>query len=141
MQRKKITYDPGVSGGELGADDHPIGLRHLQFGGEALRPLGFLRIVVAGFILLLEKCTDELPGALVEVVEGALRVGTRRSRFVVPMGLEDQKSDEIKRKVEGLYGRMYITRGGGGLPGDGCKNPQKSVCCSPLLDREIGSFL
>jgi len=51
---KELTSNSRVSGGELGVDDRPIRLRHLQFGSEALRPFGLLGVVLASFILLPE---------------------------------------------------------------------------------------
>ena len=43
----------------MGPDDCPVGLCHLQFGCEALRPNGLLGIILPSFILLAEKLADE----------------------------------------------------------------------------------
>ena len=75
---EKLTSNSGVGGGELSADDRPIGLRHLQFSGETVRPLGLLEVVLASLVLLPEKLADVLASFLVEVVEGALRFGRIR---------------------------------------------------------------
>ena len=81
---EKLTSNSGVGGGELGTDDRPVRLCHLQLGGEAMRPLGLLGVVIASLVLLSEQLADVLSGALVDAVEGALRFGgIRRWHFVV----------------------------------------------------------
>ena len=83
-EEEKLTSNSGVGGGELGADDRPVRLCHLQLGGEALRPLGLLGVVLAGLVFLSEQLADLLASVLVDTVEGALRLGgVWRQRFVV----------------------------------------------------------
>ena len=113
----------------MSPDDHPVGLRHLQLGGKALRPLGLLGVVVASFNLFSEERADELPGALVKIVKRAPRFGTRGSRFII--SARRARTDEIKERGEKSTPRMYVTRGGGGLLGDGSRNPRRSACYSP----------
>ena len=55
----------------MGTNDCPVRLRHLQFGGEAPRPLGLFGVILVGLVLLSEKSTNVLSSVLVEVVEGA----------------------------------------------------------------------
>ena len=113
----------------MGSNNRPIGLRHLQLGGKALRPLGLLGVVVASFNLFPEERADELPGALVKIVKRAPRFGTRGSRFII--SARRARTDEIKERGEKSTPRMYVTRGGGGLLGDGSRNPRRSACYSP----------
>ena len=65
----------------MGLDDCPVGLRRLQFGGEALRPDGLLEIVLPSVVLLAKKLANELLGALGDTRErGPLRTGGARGR-------------------------------------------------------------
>jgi len=51
-------------------------LRHLQLGGEALRPNGLLGVVLLSFILLAEKLADELLSVFRNTKEGrTFRIG------------------------------------------------------------------
>ena len=70
LRKKRLTGDPGVSGGKLGPDDGPISLCCLQFGGEALRPDGLLRVVLPSLILLLKELADVPHSAFVGTGEG-----------------------------------------------------------------------
>ena len=67
----------------MSPDDCPVGLRHLQFGGEALRPDGLLGVILPSFILLAEKLANVLLGVFGDTrKERTLRirrVGGRRS--------------------------------------------------------------
>ena len=65
----------------MSPDDCPVGLRHLQFDGEALRPDGLLGVILLSFILLAKELANVLLGALGNTRKGgSLRVGgTRRS--------------------------------------------------------------
>ena len=53
----------------MSPDDRPIGLRHLQLDGEALRPNGLLGVVLSSFILFAEKLADELLGVFGDIRE------------------------------------------------------------------------
>ena len=64
LRKKRLVGDPGVSGGELGPDNGPVDLCHLQLGGEALRPDGLLGVVLPSLILLAKELPNELFGAL-----------------------------------------------------------------------------
>ena len=75
LQRKRLTSDPGVGGGELGPDNGPVSLCRLQFGGEALGPDGLLGVVLPSFNLLSEELADVLHDAFVGTGEGTLQVG------------------------------------------------------------------
>ena len=81
LRKGRLTSNPGVSGGELGLEECPIGLRRLQFGGKELRPDGLLGVILPSFILLAKELANVLLGALRNTKErGSLRVGgTRRS--------------------------------------------------------------
>jgi len=60
-------------------------LRHLQLGGEVLRPDGLLGVVLPSFILSSEKLANVLHGAFVGAGEGTLRIGgVQGKRGVVP---------------------------------------------------------
>ena len=60
----------------MGPDNGPVGLCHLQFGGEALRPDGLLGVVLPSFVLLAKELANVLLGALRNTRErGTLRVG------------------------------------------------------------------
>ena len=85
LRKEQLTRDPGVSGGELGLEDCPIGLRRLQFGGKTLRPNGLPRIVLPSFVLLAKELAIVLLGALRNTRKrGSLRVGgTRRSMITL----------------------------------------------------------
>ena len=67
-------------------DDYLVGLRRLQFGGEALRPHGLLGVVLPSFILLVEELVNVLLGVFGDTGEGrTLRFGAvRRRRSIVP---------------------------------------------------------
>ena len=80
LQKEWLTGDPGVSGGELGPDNGPVSLCHLQFGGEALRPDDLLGVVLLSLILLSEELADVLHSAFVGTGEGTFRVGRVRRR-------------------------------------------------------------
>ena len=69
----------------MGPDDHPVRLRRLQLDGEALRPDGFLGIVLVGFVLLSKELADVLHGAFIGTREGTLRIGEIRSRGIEAM--------------------------------------------------------
>ena len=69
----------------MGPDDRPVRLCRLQLEGQALRPDGFLGIVLAGFILLSKELADVLHGAFVGTKEGTLRIGGIRTRGVEAM--------------------------------------------------------
>jgi len=58
-------------------------LRHLQFGGEALRPYGLLGVILPSLILLLEKLTNVFLGVFVDTRKRALRIGGVGGRWVV----------------------------------------------------------
>ena len=81
LRKERLTSDPGFGGGELGLEDCLIGLRRLQFGGEALRLDSLLGIILPSFILLTKELANVLLGTLRNTRErGSLRVGgTRRS--------------------------------------------------------------
>ena len=64
LRERQLTSDPRVSGGELGLEDCPIGLRRLQFGGKELRPDGLLGVILPSFILLAKELANALLGAL-----------------------------------------------------------------------------
>ena len=64
LRKGRFTSNPGVDSGELGLEDCPIGLRHLQFGGKELRPDSLLGIILPSFILLAKELANELLGAL-----------------------------------------------------------------------------
>ena len=51
----------------MGPDDCPVGLRHLQFGGETLRPDGLLGIILPSFILIAEKLANVLLGVFGDI--------------------------------------------------------------------------
>jgi len=84
---EEFTCYPGISDNELGVDGLCCVLGSQLpclvcfqadfkgFGLESLR-----RIILASFILLTEKCPDELPGPLVKIVEGVRRCWGRRAR-------------------------------------------------------------
>ena len=80
LRKGQLTSDPGVGVGELGLEDCPIELRHLQFGGKALRPDSLLGIILPSFVLLAKEWANVLLGALGNTRKrGSLRVrGTRR---------------------------------------------------------------
>ena len=62
----------------MSPDDCPVGMRHLQFGGKALRPDGLLGVILSSFILLVEK----LANVLLRVFEDTREGGTLRIRGV-----------------------------------------------------------
>ena len=70
LWKKRLTSNPGVSGGELGPDDGPFGLCCLQFGGEALRPDGLLGVILPGLILFSKELADVFHGAFIGTREG-----------------------------------------------------------------------
>ena len=76
LRKGKLTSDPGVSGGELGLENCPIGLRRLQFAGKVLRPDSLLGIILPSFVLLAKELANVLLGALSNTRKrGSLRVG------------------------------------------------------------------
>jgi hypothetical protein len=71
-------------------------LRHLLFGGEALRPDGLLGVVLPSFVLLTEKLANVLLGVFEDTREGrTLRIGgVGGRRSVVPaQGWRDRRSE------------------------------------------------
>ena len=83
LQKRQLTSDPGVGGGELGLEDCPIGLCRLQFGGKVLRPDSLLGIILLSFILLAKELANVLLGALGNTRKrGSLRVGETRRGIV-----------------------------------------------------------
>ena len=78
-------------------DDYLVGLRRLQFGGEALRPHGLLGVVLPSLVLLTQELADVLLGALGNTRErGALRAGGVQGRG----GVVAVQRLEIKTKLE-----------------------------------------
>ena len=69
LRKGQLTSDPGVGGGELGLEDCPIGLRHLQFDGKVLRLDSLLGIILPSFILLAKELANVLLGALMNTTE------------------------------------------------------------------------
>jgi len=82
-EKEKLRGNPGVGGGELSPDNCPVRLRHLQLGGEALRPYGLLRVILPSFVLLSEKLVNVLFGVFIDTRKGALQIRGVRRRWVV----------------------------------------------------------
>ena len=75
-------------------------MRHLQFGGEALRPDGLLGVVLPSFVLLAEKLANVLLGVFRDTREGrTLRIGGVRGRRSVVV-VRRMKKLKIKVKQE-----------------------------------------
>ena len=85
----------------MSPDDCPVGLRHLQFGGEALRPDGLLGVILPSFILLAEKLANVLLGVFRDTREGrTFRIrGVKRRRSVVAA----QRTKKLKIKIKQEY--------------------------------------
>ena len=96
LRKIRLAGDPGVSGGELGPDNGPVSLCHLQFGGEALRPDDLLGVVLLSLILLSEELADVLHSAFGGTGEGTFRVGRVRRRG----GVVNVQRLEITTKLE-----------------------------------------
>ena len=86
----------------MSPDDCPVGLRHLQFDGEALRPDGLLGVILLSFILLVEKLVNVLFGVFGDTRKGrTLRIGgVGRRRSVIAA----QEIKKLKIKIEQKYG-------------------------------------
>ena len=86
----------------MSPDDCPVGLRHLQFDGEALRPDGLLGVILLCFILLMEKLVNVLFGVFGDTRKGrTLRIGgVGRRRSVIAA----QEIKKLKIKIEQKYG-------------------------------------
>ena len=54
----------------MGKNDRSVKLRHLQFGGEALRFDGLLRVVLPSFVLLAKMLANVLLGVFGDTREG-----------------------------------------------------------------------
>ena len=125
LRKKWLTGDPGVSGGKLGPDDGPISLCCLQFGGEALRPDGLLRVVLPSLILLLKELADVPHSAFVGTGEGILRIGgvRRRGGVIAVQRLEIRIKSEHSDWAE----EEMLTLSSDGSP-EGCqKDPHWSI--------------
>jgi hypothetical protein len=69
-------------------------LRHLQFGGETLRPDGLLGVILSRFVLLTEKLANVLLGVLRDTRKRrTLRIGGVRGRrsIVTAQRLRDRR--------------------------------------------------
>ena len=86
----------------MSPDDCPVGLRHLQFDNEALRPDGLLGVILLSFILLAEKLANVFFGVFGDTRKGrTLRIGgVGRRRSVIAM----QEIKKLKIKIEQKYG-------------------------------------
>ena len=88
----------------MGPDDCPVGLSHLQFGGETLRPDGLLGIILPSFILIAEKLANVLLGVFGDTGKGrTLRIGGVGERRSIIAAQEIQK---LKIKIEQMYGNQ-----------------------------------
>jgi len=68
---RRLTGDPGVSGGELAADDDLVGLRHVE--------------LASGLVPLAKEVADEPLGALVQGMEVHWEIG-----IVIPTEIKNQ---------------------------------------------------
>ena len=77
--QEKLTCYPGIGSNELGA----CGPRHVfsncQLGFQSLGFLGLLTIVGAGFVFFTEEIPNEVPSALIEIIEGVFWLGRREA--------------------------------------------------------------
>ena len=97
--KEELIGNLGVSGGELGPDDSPVGLRHLQLGSEALRPDGLLGVILPRLVLVSEKRENVLTGVFIDTMEGNLRLrGPGGVCIVVPTKEQEAR---IKSSQEG----------------------------------------
>ena len=92
----------------MGPDDCSVGLRRLEFGGKALRPDGLLGVVLASFVLFLEKLANVLHSAFVGTREGALRVGGVKRGVVA----SQEKTKKLEIEVEQETWRSKVKEGG-----------------------------
>ena len=84
----------------MGPDDCPVGLCHLQFGSEALRPDGLLGVILSSFILLVEKLANVLLGVFGDTRERrTLRIGRVGGKRNVMAAQEIKIEDQDQAKV------------------------------------------
>ena len=75
-------------------------MRHLQFGGEALRPDGLLGVILSSFILLVEKLANVLLGVFGDSRERrTLRIGGVGGKRNVMAAQEIKIEDQDQAKV------------------------------------------
>ena len=93
----------------MSSDDCPVGMRHLQFSGKALRPDGLLGVILPSFILLMEKLANVLLGVFGDTREGGtLRIrGVRGRRSVIAV----QGIKKLKIRVKQEYGDRKRKKG------------------------------
>ena len=125
LQRKWLTSDPGVGGGELGPNNGPVCLCCFQFGGEALGSDSFLGVVLSSLVLLLEELADVVHSAFIGTGEGTLRIGgvRRRGGVIAVQRLEIRIKSEHSDWAE----EEMLTLSSDGSP-EGCqKDPRWSI--------------